>query len=69
MVQCTKVCAMHDADLLTIAQVAKELDESRWTVWRRIKNGELAATQPGGPNGVHVISRAELDRYLAESAA
>jgi excisionase family DNA binding protein len=62
------MCTMHRDDLLTIAQVAEATGKSRWTVWRWVKDGQLVATQLDGPGSVHVITRAELDRFLTAPA-
>ncbi len=52
-------------ELLTIQQVAEELDCSVQSVWRRIRSGRLSAHRLG-PH-VTLVTRAYLDRFRATS--
>ncbi len=52
-------------ELLTIQQVAEELDCSVQSVWRRIRSGRLSAHRLG-PH-VTLVTRADLDRFRATS--
>ena len=52
-------------ELLTIQQVADDLDCSVQTVWRRIHRGRLGAHRLG-PH-VTLVTRADLDRFRATS--
>jgi excisionase family DNA binding protein len=60
---------MPHEDMLTINQVGHRIGRSRWAVLRYIQEGKLASIQVGG-QGLHLIDRAELDRFIeAEKAA
>ena len=54
---------MLKTDHLTVAQAANLLDESRWTVARRIRAGELKAEKIGdGPTAAWMIRRSDVER-------
>ena len=54
---------MLKTDHLTVAQAATLLDESRWTVARRIRAGELKAVKIGdGPTAAWMIRRSDVER-------
>jgi len=54
---------MLKTDHLTVAQAANLLDESRWTVARRIRAGELKAEKSGdGPTAAWKIRRVDAER-------
>lgn len=51
---------------LTFAQAVSE-SKGQLTyaqLWRGVRNGKIAATQPSGPRGRYTITRAELERLL-----
>lgn len=56
-------------EVLSVAQVAEELHLSVRAVRHRIQVGTLAATKLGPGTSSYVITRAEVDRVKAESAA
>ena len=56
--------ATHENEYLSIGEVAHELRVSEGTVRRRIRAGELPATQLGGPGSAVRIPRAALDAWL-----
>lgn len=58
---------MSETDLLTVEEVAAELRVHHSTVRRWIAGGALRAHRPG-PRSMRV-SRPDLARFLAESAA
>jgi excisionase family DNA binding protein len=60
---------MHQPEHLTIAQAAAELGESRWTTQRRVRSGELPAVQHGGGTNPYLITRTDLDTFIASRTA
>lgn len=57
-------------EILTVAQVAAELNIGRRAVIHRINAGTLAAEKLGdGPTNAYVITRAEVERVKAGDAA
>lgn len=57
-------------EILTTTEAAQLLSCSARTVQRMIDAGELTLVrQLPGPNGAFIISRAEVERVLAERAA
>ena len=54
---------MQDSDVLTIRQVARELDLDERTVRRAIKNGELRHVG-FDLKGRYLISRTDLDEFI-----
>lgn len=62
--------APNPDDLLTVGQVAEELDKPPRTIHYWISTGRLTATKIGtGRTSAYVISRVEVDRLKAEAAA
>lgn len=58
---------MTTNDLLTVTQVAEELNISVRAVQHRITNGTIAAQKlGGGRTSAYVITRDEIDRVKAE---
>lgn len=58
------------SNTLTTSEAAHLLGCSPRTVQRMIEGGKLAAEHKlPGPNGAYLISRAEVERILAERAA
>ena len=55
-------------DLLSVQQVAKELDMPTRTVHYWISTGRLAATKLGPGTAQYVIARAEVERVKAAAA-
>ncbi len=54
---------MHQTEHVTVAQAAHILGESRWTVQRRIRSGQLKAYQLGdGGTAPYVIDRAAVEQ-------
>jgi hypothetical protein len=51
---------------LTFAQAvaASKGQISYAQLWRGVRNGKIAATQPSGPRGRYMITRQELERLL-----
>ena len=49
---------------LSVAEAALQLGVNRATVRRWIRDGHLAAIQPGGPEGVLRIPTIELERLI-----
>lgn len=57
---------MTNAELLTVVQVARELNLTRRAIQHRIKVGTLKATQYGeGRTSQYLITRDEVDRAKA----
>jgi excisionase family DNA binding protein len=50
--------------LLTLRQAAQKSGKSEKTIRRWIKEGRLAAEQPGGPTGIYVIKREDLEKVI-----
>jgi excisionase family DNA binding protein len=50
--------------LLTVQQAARKSGKSEKTIRRWIKEGKLAAEQPGGPAGVYLIKREDLEAVI-----
>lgn len=50
--------------LLTVQQAARKSGKSEKTIRRWIKEGKLAAEQPGGPSGVYLIKREDLESVM-----
>jgi len=50
--------------LLTVRQVADRFGVHPQTVYKLIRNGELAAVQPGGPGHSLRIEEAALEQWL-----
>jgi len=50
--------------LLTIQQAARKSGKSEKTIRRWIHEGKLAAEQPGGPTGVYLIKRDDLEAVM-----
>ena len=56
-------------DLLSVGQVAEELNMAPRTVHHWITNGKIAATKLGAGTAQYVITRAEVERLKGEAAA
>lgn len=56
-------------DVLSVAQVAAELNLTERAIRHRIKAGTIAATKLGPGTAAYVISRSEIERVKAGSAA
>jgi excisionase family DNA binding protein len=54
---------------ITVAQAAEILGKSRWTVVRRIKNGELGAEKLGDNTAAWLLNRAEVERFARNQTA
>ena len=54
----------RESNLLSVAQVARRLNVSKPTVYRRIWEGQLPALRIGEPVGPLRIDEAELERWL-----
>jgi excisionase family DNA binding protein len=52
--------------LLTVQQAARKSGKSEKTIRRWIKEGKLAAEQPGGPTGVYLIKRDDLEAVIPQ---
>jgi len=50
--------------LLTVQQAARKSGKSEKTIRRWIHEGKLAAEQPGGPTGVYLIKRDDLEAVM-----
>jgi len=50
--------------LLTVQRAARKSGKSEKTIRRWIKDGKLAAQQPGGPSGVYLIKREDLEAVI-----
>lgn len=55
-------------DLLSVSQVAEELNKPSRTVHYWITTGRIAATKLGPGTSQYVITRAEVDRLKADAA-
>lgn len=60
-----------DTPLIGTAEAARILDKSHRTIHRLVKSGDLipAMTAPGGPSGVFLFNRADVERLAKERAA
>jgi excisionase family DNA binding protein len=52
--------------LLTIAQAAEVLSESRWTTQRRVRNGQIPAMKLGGGTAPYLLDADAVERLAAE---
>jgi excisionase family DNA binding protein len=50
--------------LLSVQQAARKSGKSEKTIRRWIKGGKLAAEQSGGPSGVYLIKREDLEAVI-----
>jgi excisionase family DNA binding protein len=50
--------------LLSVQQAARKSGKSEKTIRRWIKDGKLAAEQSGGPSGVYLIKREDLEAVI-----
>ncbi len=50
--------------LLTVQQAARKSGKSEKTIRRWIKDGKLAAEQAGGPGGVYLVKREDLEAVI-----
>lgn len=56
------------SDILSVTQVAAELNITERAVRHRIKAGTLAATKLGPGTAAYVVTRAEVERVKAAAA-
>lgn len=57
---------LTDDDLITVAEAARDLDESIATVHRRIRRGDLIpAMRLPGPTGAYLLRRADVQAVKA----
>jgi excisionase family DNA binding protein len=55
----------ENRDYYTVADACQKLERSRWTIWRLINEGKLAAEKEGdSPNGRVLIPAASIAAYL-----
>lgn len=47
---------------ITVAQAAKILGKSRWTVWRMCRDGDLIAEKLEGETSPWLLNRADVER-------
>jgi len=59
---------LQPADLLSVVQAAEVLGLAPRSVLGRIQRGTIAATKLGPATSAYVITRAEVERVLAETA-
>lgn len=50
-------------EMLSVSQAAARLGVSRWTVYRMVDDGILAARRPGSSGGRISIPREDIDDY------
>lgn len=60
---------MPAEELLTIKQVAEELQVHPRTVWNKVRAGELPSVRTSGDRGAYRIRRSDLERYLFGSGS
>jgi excisionase family DNA binding protein len=51
-------------DYLTIQEAAELMGVSRWTLWRRIRSGELRAYQAGIDRRTRLVKRADVEELM-----
>lgn len=51
---------------MTVAQAAKRLGWSRWTVVRRIKAGDLPAIKLDGETSPWLLARSDVEAFAAD---
>lgn len=52
---------MHQTEQISVLEAATILNESRWTVQRRIRRGELPAQKVGD---IYVLNRKDVERLI-----
>jgi excisionase family DNA binding protein len=64
-VQTVTINLKESQQLLTVAEVAARLRQSRWSVYRKIERGELSAVRVSdSPNGPLRVPADELDAFI-----
>jgi excisionase family DNA binding protein len=51
-------------EYLTVQQAAELMGVSRWTLWRRIRAGELRAYEAGIDRRVRLVKRADVEALM-----